>query len=161
MMKMIEVTENYSVKLLLEISNKLGLLREKLRKGKPSNDSTYFVLYWNWHSCYHNIILHSIIHFCHQTTFQVLFHAEILTHYLNQEKISFTSTNSRWRAHSSWNYFINTASASYILLLPPFPSSVVHWLSEFCVSHFNLTQKCEVLQRFFCSKNFKQHPLCL
>jgi hypothetical protein len=33
MMKMIEVTENYSVKLLVEISNKLGLLREKLEEG--------------------------------------------------------------------------------------------------------------------------------
>jgi hypothetical protein len=31
-MKMIDVTENYSVKFLLEKSNKLGLLREKLQE---------------------------------------------------------------------------------------------------------------------------------
>jgi hypothetical protein len=33
MMKMTEVIENYSVKFLLEKSNKLGLLREKLQEG--------------------------------------------------------------------------------------------------------------------------------
>jgi len=35
MMKMIEVTENYSVKFLLEKSNKLDLLREILRFAIP------------------------------------------------------------------------------------------------------------------------------
>jgi len=85
-----------------------------------------------------------MIHFHHQTTFQVLPSIAILTHSETKE-ISFTNTTGRWRVHSFQNYSINTDNITQHFVLSPLFGSAFHlWLST-----VSWTQKLQVFNHFF------------
>jgi hypothetical protein len=87
-----------------------------------------------------------MIHFHHQTTFQVLPSLAILSHSETKE-ISFTDTTGRWRAHSYWNSSINTDNTIQHFVFLPLFGSAFH-----CDSVLSWTQKLVVFNLFFARK---------
>jgi hypothetical protein len=65
----------------------------------------------------------------------------ILTH--SGTQTSCTSTTGRWKAYYYQNYLINAESIFLYFALSTFSSSSLHLNTEYRVSYFKLTQKCE------------------